>query len=63
LDWCKKEGVKPEKPHSGKFNVRLSPELHRKIAISANKMHLSINNFVEKALEDELKLINLFLGR
>jgi predicted HicB family RNase H-like nuclease len=57
LDWCKEEGVNPEKPYSGKFNLRLSPELHREVAINAKKMHLSINKFVEKALEDELKLI------
>lgn len=55
--WCKEEGIPPEKPYSGRFNLRLSPELHREVAINAKKMSLSINKFVEKALEDELKLI------
>ena len=58
LDWCKEEGVAPEKPYSGKFNLRLSPELHKEIAITAKKMNISINNFVEKAVKDELALIH-----
>ena len=57
LVWCKEEGVKPEKPYSGKFNLRLSPELHREIAIAAKNMNLSINKFVEKALKDEMHLL------
>ena len=54
LTWCAEEGVEPEKPYSGKFNVRLSPELHRQIAILAKKTHVSLNNFVEKALIDKI---------
>jgi predicted HicB family RNase H-like nuclease len=54
--WCESEGVEPEKPYSGKFNLRLSPELHKKVAITAKKLNLSINNFVEKALIDELAI-------
>ena len=37
LEWCKEYGVEPEKPYSGKFNVRISPLLHDKIAIAAKK--------------------------
>lgn len=58
LDWCKKDGVEPEKPYSGKFNLRLSPELHREVAITAKKQNLSINNFVEKALKNELAMVH-----
>jgi len=58
ISWCKEEGVEPEKPYSGKFNLRLSPELHKEIAITAKKMNLSINNFVEKAIKDELAMVN-----
>jgi predicted HicB family RNase H-like nuclease len=57
LDWCLSEGTQPEKPYSGKFNVRLSPELHREVALKAKKMKLSINNFVEKALMDEIAMV------
>jgi len=54
LDWCSKDGVNPEKPYSGKFNLRLSPELHKEVAVTAKKLNMSINSFVEKALQDEI---------
>lgn len=57
INWCKEECVEPEKPYSGKFNLRLSPELHREIAITAKKLNLSINSFVEKAVKDELAMV------
>jgi predicted HicB family RNase H-like nuclease len=56
ISWCEEEGVSPEKPYSGKFNLRLSPELHKEVAITARKMKVSINKFVEKAVIDELTL-------
>ena len=59
LAWCREDGVEPEKPYSGKFNVRFSPELHRRAAIGAKKLGLSLNSFVEKAVEDTLRAIQL----
>jgi predicted HicB family RNase H-like nuclease len=56
LEWCERDGVNPEKPYSGKFNLRLSPELHKEIALAAGKLKISINSFVEKALKDEINL-------
>ena len=56
IKWCDEEGVEPEKPYSGKFNVRLSPELHRQVAIMAKKKNVSLNAFVEKTLKDEVML-------
>jgi predicted HicB family RNase H-like nuclease len=57
LVWCVEDGVEPEKPYSGKFNLRISPELHKEIAISAKLLKLSINRFVEKAIQDEISTI------
>jgi predicted HicB family RNase H-like nuclease len=54
ISWCEKDGVAPEKPYSGKFNLRLSPDLHREIAMAAKKLKISINSFVERALIDEI---------
>ena len=56
IDWCNEEGVEPERPYSGKFNVRLDPELHRQIALLARKKHMSLNCFVEKAIKNEISL-------
>lgn len=59
LEWCKQDGVEPEKPYSGKFNVRFLPELHQKAAVAARKLNMSLNSFVEKSVEDELRNFNL----
>lgn len=54
LEWCKKDGISPEKPYSGRFNVRLLPELHQKAAIAASRLNMSLNSFIQKSVEDEL---------
>lgn len=54
LEWCREQGVQPEKIYSGKFNVRFQPELHKKAAIAAKKLGISLNSFIEKSTEDEL---------
>ncbi len=57
LEWCEEEGIAPEKPCSGKFNVRLSPSTHQKAINSAKSLGISLNKFVEKAIEDEFDLM------
>ncbi len=57
LEWCKKDGVDPEKPYSGRFNVRLKPNTHQRAAIKAKAMGISLNGFIEKAVEDELNIL------
>lgn len=57
LEWCAVEGVDPEKPYSGKFSLRLSPDLHKEAAVTAKRLKMSLNSFVEKALRDELKAL------
>ena len=59
LDWCKEDGVAPEKPYSGRFNLRFEPELHQDAAIAAMDLGISLNRFVEKSVIDEL----IALGR
>lgn len=59
LLWCEEDGVAPEKPYSGKFNLRLTPSLHQKVAIAAKKLNMSLNSFVEKSLQDELASLSL----
>ena len=54
LEWCKEDGIAPEKPYSGKFNVRLTPQLHQEAAVKAGKMGISLNRFVERAIEREI---------
>jgi predicted HicB family RNase H-like nuclease len=51
LEFCKERGEKPEKPYSGKFLLRLDPELHKKITSVAYKRNLSVNSLVAEVLE------------
>lgn len=59
LEWCKEDGIDPEKPYSGKFNVRLSPSFHSQVVLAAKKLDMSLNSFVEKSLHDEISNIQL----
>lgn len=51
---CEKENIAHEKSYKGSFNVRLTPELHRRIAVSAKMRGESINKFVSEALSQSV---------
>ena len=51
LAFCEAEGKEPEKAYKGSFNVRLSPELHKQLAVSAASRQQSLNSYVEEILE------------
>lgn len=51
LTLCESEGCEPEKAYKGSFNVRISPDLHKKAAIAANAQQISLNSFVEKSIQ------------
>ena len=51
LELCQELGQEPSKTYSGTFNVRISPSLHRALAIQAIKSGESLNFTVEKAID------------
>lgn len=51
LAMCEELGEQPDKAYSGTFNVRISPLLHRKLAMQAFEEDETLNSTVEKALE------------
>jgi len=51
LDFCRERGEKPEKPYSGRFNLRITPELHARLDVAAKSQGESLNSFVAHALE------------
>jgi predicted HicB family RNase H-like nuclease len=51
LEWCRERGKEPQRPYSGNFTVRISPELHRRLATAAARSGKSVNSFVAEALE------------
>jgi predicted HicB family RNase H-like nuclease len=51
LEVCEEKGVEPRRNYSGKFNLRISPELHERLAIAAQAEGKSINLLAQEALE------------
>ena len=51
LAFCAERGETPEKPYSGRFVVRVEPELHKAVAMHAKVEHKSLNAWVHDTLE------------
>ena len=52
LEICKAEGKEPETAFKGIFNIRLSPELHKKLFIYTTAHQMSMNKYIEETLEN-----------
>jgi predicted HicB family RNase H-like nuclease len=51
LEFCAARGENPDKPFSGKFLVRVSPEMHRAIMTAARQQGKSLNAYVSEKLQ------------
>ncbi len=60
LAWCAERNKQPEKPFSGKLMVRTSPDIHSKAVLAAARTGLSLNKFIEKAIENETRQVLSF---
>ncbi len=49
---CKRRGKNPDKPYSGKFVLRVDPELHRALATRAASNCVSMNAYVGEHLKE-----------
>jgi predicted HicB family RNase H-like nuclease len=54
LETCKEMGREPNKAFRGSFNVRVPFELHKKAVEAATKLGISLNQLVQKALEEKV---------
>jgi predicted HicB family RNase H-like nuclease len=54
IEGCLAEGREPRKAFSGTLNIRISPEVHSKIAMLAQKAGTTINGYIKSALENHL---------
>lgn len=55
LAYCEDEGIEPDKSYTGVLNVRLTPSIHRQIAMLALQAGLSINAYIKEALEEKVE--------
>ena len=51
LNDCKEQGVKPEKPASGKLMLRVSPEIHGAALVAAQASGHSLNQWATEVLQ------------
>jgi predicted HicB family RNase H-like nuclease len=49
---CEEQGVKPEKPASGKLMLRVSPEIHGAALVAAQASGKSLNQWASEVLQE-----------
>lgn len=54
LEVCREKGIEPRRYYSGKFNLRIPPELHEQLAIVAQAEGKSINTVAQEALQQRV---------
>ena len=52
LEVCAEKGLEPRRNFSGKFNLRISPQLHERLAIAAQARGKSINALAQETLQE-----------
>ena len=55
IEFCAEKGKTPEKPYSGKFNLRVDPDLHRRMVVSAVSSGKSLNQWLVDNLNELVK--------
>jgi len=55
LAYCEESGRVPTKPVSGRLNVRLDVELHRRALIAASRKGISLNRLITKAISGAIR--------
>lgn len=53
LAFCTERNEQPERPFSGKLNLRLEPELHREAYVAAKLNHMSLNQWITSAIRQQ----------
>ena len=56
LEVCQEKGIEPRRNYSGKFNLRIPPELHERLAIAAQAEGKSINTLAQEALSQRVAI-------
>lgn len=55
IEGCRADGVEPAKPYSGRLNLRMSSELHSRVAAFVSATGITINDFINRAIKNELR--------
>lgn len=52
--YCIEEGIEPHKTYSGSLNIRITPDMHTRVAYLAKQAGISINAFIRSAVEKQI---------
>lgn len=52
LQLCAEEGIAPFKRHSGKFVLRLDPNIHRAATLASKASGMSLNQWIAKLIQE-----------
>jgi predicted HicB family RNase H-like nuclease len=55
LAFCAERGEEPDKPFSGQFVTRISPELHRSASLAAARAGKSLNAWITEQLQSAVE--------
>ena len=55
LEECRDLNKNPHKEYKGSFNIRIEPILHQKAVMFSKQFDISLNQFVEKAIKEEIR--------
>ncbi|MBX2999869.1 MAG: type II toxin-antitoxin system HicB family antitoxin [Caldilineaceae bacterium] len=56
LDMCREDGVEPRKAYSGRFNLRVSPQLHEEASVRAAAKGKSLNQWVADVIDEAIRM-------
>ena len=56
LEICEQIGKQLDKEFKGTFNVRITPELHKRAALEAEKQKITLNQFVSNAINQSFNI-------
>ena len=54
LEGCRERGLNPRREYSGKFNLRIDPELHAEISAKASAEAKSLNQWIADVLNQNV---------
>lgn len=56
LAFCKEEGLEPEKPYSGQFQLRVGPDMHRELAMKSAACGKKLNDYIVGCLHEKFEM-------
>lgn len=60
LAFCKEIGKEPDKAYKGCFNIRISPELHKRVAEFSYMHAITLNECIGRAIKQYLEDVSIF---